>query len=73
MDAELNSASNEYPIDILLTDLATPKQEITEKNVMMMSLLQKQENHQVFSGISYFWGSGVHQKYAGWVLVGCRI
>ena len=29
--------------------------------------------HHVFSGISYFWGSGVHQKYAVWVLVGCRI
>ena len=26
-----------------------------------------------FSGISCFWGSGVHQKYAEWVLVGCGI
>ena len=26
-----------------------------------------------FSGISCFWGSGVHQKYAEWVLVGCKI
>ena len=26
-----------------------------------------------FSGISYFWGSGVCQKYAEWVLVGCGI
>ena len=26
-----------------------------------------------FSGISYFWGSKVCQKYAVWVLVGCRI
>ena len=25
MDAELISASNEYPLDILLTELATPK------------------------------------------------
>ena len=23
--------------------------------------------------ISCFWGSGVHQKYAEWVLVGCGI
>ena len=29
--------------------------------------------HHVFSGISCFWGSGVHQKYAVWVLVGCGI
>ena len=26
-----------------------------------------------FSGISCFWGSGVRQKYAEWVLVGCGI
>ena len=26
-----------------------------------------------FSGISYFWGSGDHQKYVLWVLVGCII
>ena len=26
-----------------------------------------------FSGISCFWGSRVHQKYAEWVLVGCII
>ena len=26
-----------------------------------------------FSGISCFWGSGVHQNYAMWVLVGCGI
>ena len=26
-----------------------------------------------FSGISCFWGSGVYQKYAVWVLVGCGI
>ena len=30
-------------------------------------------HHHIFSGISYFWGSGVHQKYAVWVLVGCGI
>ena len=30
-------------------------------------------HHHVFSGISCFWGSGVHQKYVVWVLVGCRI
>ena len=26
--------------------------------------------HSIFSGISYFWGIKVHQKYAMWVLVG---
>ena len=31
LDAELNSASNEYPLGILLTDRATPKQEIPQK------------------------------------------
>ena len=30
-------------------------------------------HHHIFSGISCFWCSGVHQKYAVWVLVGCRI
>ena len=27
----------------------------------------------IFSGISCFWGSGVYQNYAQWVLVGCGI
>ena len=26
-----------------------------------------------FSGFSCFWGSGVRQKYAKWILVGCVI
>ena len=30
-------------------------------------------HHHIFSGISCFWDSEVHQKYAVWVLVGCRI
>ena len=30
-------------------------------------------HHHIFSGISSFSGSGVCQKYAMWVLVGCRI
>ena len=30
-------------------------------------------HHHIFSSISCFWGSGVHQKYAVWVLVGCGI
>ena len=30
-------------------------------------------HHHVFSGISCFWGSGVRQKYAVWVLVGCGV
>ena len=43
-----------------------PKNKKYLKNVTMMS-----SSH--FSGISCFWGSGVHQKYAVWVLVGCGI
>ena len=50
LDAEFDSASNEYPHYILLT-----------------------HHNYVFSGISCFWGSGVRQKYAMWVLVGCGI
>ena len=30
-------------------------------------------HHHIFSGISCFFGSRVHQKYAVWVLVGCGI
>ena len=30
-------------------------------------------HHHIFSGISCFWGSGVRQNYAVWVLVGCII
>ena len=37
LDAELNSASNEYPLDIILIDPATIKTRNTIKNVMMMS------------------------------------
>ena len=66
LDVEFNSASNEYPHCVLLTDPTTPKTRNTWKSVMMTS-----STH--FSGISYFWGSGIHQKYAMWVLVGCRI
>ena len=33
MDVELNSTSNEYPLDILLMDLATQKKEIPEKKL----------------------------------------
>ena len=35
MDAEFNSASNEYPHCILLTDLATPKTR-KDKNIIIM-------------------------------------
>ena len=66
LDAELNSASNEYPLSILLTNPTTSKTINTWTNMMMMSL-----SH--FSGISCFWGSGVHQKYTMWVLIRCRI
>ena len=37
LDAELNFASNEYPLDILLKDPPTPKTRNTWKNVMMTS------------------------------------
>ena len=43
-----------------------PKQEIPEKMWWWC-------HHHVFLGISCFWGSGVRQKYAVWVLVGCGI
>ena len=65
LDVEFDSASNEYPHCILLTDPTTPRKEIPEKMWWF--------NHHIFLGISYFWCSGVHQKYAVWVLVGCRI
>ena len=77
LDAEFNSASNEYTYYIVLTDPATPKTRNTWKNVMMM-LPQKQEipektwwwhHHHVFSDISCFWGSSVCQNYAVWVLI----
>ena len=57
--------SNEYPLSILLMDPATPKTRNTWKMWW--------HHHHIFSGISCFWGSGVHQKYAKWVLVGCGI
>ena len=43
------------------------KQEIPEKTWWW------HHHHIFFPGISCFWGSGVHQKYAVWVLVGFRI
>ena len=66
LDGEFNSASNEYPHCILLTDPATPKQEIPEKTWWW-------HHHHVFSGISCFWGIEVRQKYAKWVRVGWEI
>ena len=66
-DVEFNFASNAYPHYILLTYPATQKTRNTWKNVMMMS------SSHFFSGISYFGGSGVHQKYAMWVIIGFRI
>ena len=61
LDVELNSASNEYPLCILLMNHATQKTRNTWYH------------HHVFSGISCFGGIGFHQKYFEWVLVGCRI
>ena len=42
------------------------KQEIPEKAWWW-------HHHHVFSGIFYFWGSGVYQKYALWVIIECGI
>ena len=66
LDVEFNSASNEYPNCILLTDPSTPKIRNTWKNVMMMS-----SSH--FSGIFCFWGRGICQKYTVWVIIECII
>ena len=67
LDVKLNSASNEYPLDILLTDPTTPKTRNTWKkhddDIIIM----------FFSSISYFWGSGVCKKYVVWVVLGCGI
>ena len=65
LDAKLNTASNEYPLGILLTGPATPKTRNTWKMWWW--------HHHFFSSISCFWGSRAHQKYTEWVLVGCRI
>ena len=66
LNAEFNSAFNEYPHCILLMDPVTPKIRNTWKSWWWC-------HHHVFSGISCFWGSEVHRKYAVWVLFGCRI
>ena len=66
LDAELNSASNEYPFNILFRDPATPKTRNTWK-------IWWWHHHHVFLGIYCFWGSGAHKKYVKWVLVGFRI
>ena len=42
------------------------KQEIPEK-------MWWWHHHHIFSGISCFWGIGVHKKYAKWVLIGWKI
>ena len=68
LDAEFNSASNDYPQCILFTDPSTPKIRNTWKKCDDDIIITF-----FFPGISYFWGSGVRQKYAVWVLVGCGI
>ena len=55
LDAELNSTSNEYPLDILLMGPTTTKPRNTWKNMMMMS-----SSH--FLGISCFFGYRVPSK-----------
>ena len=43
-----------------------PKKEILENTWWW-------HHHHVFSSISCSWGSGAHQRYADWVLIGCGI
>ena len=43
------------------------------KNKKYLKKMWWWHHHHVFSVISCFWGSEVHQKYAVWVLVGCGI
>ena len=68
LDVEFNSTStsNECQLIIILMDLTTLKMRNTWK-------MEWWHHHSIFSGISCFWGSRVRQKYAKWVLVGCRI
>ena len=66
LDVEFNSTSNEYPDCILLMDPSTPKTRNTWK-------MWWWHHRHIFSHISYFLGSQVHQKYEVWVLVGCGI
>ena len=67
LDAEFNSAYNEYHTAYFNWRTLLPqKQEIPEK-------MWWWHHHHIFLGISCFWGSGVHQKYAVWVLFGCGI
>ena len=63
LDVEFNSASNDYPHDILLMYPATPKTRNTWKNMTMMFC----------QAFLVFGGSEVRQKYVVWVLIGCRI
>ena len=66
LDAELNYASSEYPLYILLTDLATPKTRNTWKKVMMMS-------SSCFFRYFFFLDSGFHQNYVKYIFIGCGI
>ena len=66
LDGEFNSTSNEYSLGILLVDLAPWKIRNTWKTWCWCQ-------HHVFSCIYCFSWSGVHQTYAKWVLIGCRI
>ena len=55
LDAELNSASNEYPLGIILTDPATPKTRNTWKNIMMgiKFCIQRIPTRHTFDGPHY--------------------
>ena len=70
LDIEVNSASNEYPLSILLMDPASPKKRNTWKKKAWRRWWC---HHQIFSFMSCFWGRGVSQKYTEWVLIGCEI
>ena len=67
LDAEFNSASNEYPQCILLMDPVTPKTRNTWKKCDDGIIIT------FFLGISYLLGIRVHKKYVVWVFVGCGI
>ena len=67
LDVEFYSASNKHPHCILLMDPATPKTRNTLKQCDDDIIITFFHVFLIFGGI------GVHQKYAVWVLVGCRI
>ena len=60
LDGEFKSASNEYPLGILLVPRSLKNKKYMKK-------------HDADIIITFFSWRGVHQKYVKWVLVGCGI